>query len=112
MTENKQGFEKFVRTELDQSLVDPDANTRFRLNAMRREALQQHPEGLRHWLPATGLIAATVALMLVWMLPQEQADNGFDMVLADIEVLASDAGVDLLNDMEFYQWLEEGDGQS
>ncbi len=108
MTENRQGFEEFVRTELNQSLAGPDASTRLRLRTMRREALQQ-PGGFRLWLTAGGLVAATVVLMLVWMVPQERTDDGLDMVLADIEVLASDAGVDLLDDMEFYQWLEEDD---
>ncbi|MDQ7011061.1 MAG: hypothetical protein Q9M29_04510 [Mariprofundaceae bacterium] len=113
MKERKQSFEDFAKRELNALLVDPDAGTRMRLRAMRRDALRQQHQGmhLHPWLPATGLAAATIVLMLVWMLPREQVDPGFDMALSDIDVLASDADIDLLDGMEFYQWLGEINGR-
>jgi hypothetical protein len=46
------------------------------------------------------------AFVLIWMLPQQQVGNGLDVAMEDMELLASDIDVELLEDIEFYQWLQ------
>jgi hypothetical protein len=105
MTNEQQEFERFIRTKLDESVDALDGATRAHLIAMRREALAQGGKSRGWQLPAS-LAAAMAAFMLIWMLPQQQADHGVDAAMEDMDVLASDVDVELLENVEFYQWLE------
>jgi len=107
---DKQDFKTFARDHLNDSLDDIDGITRTRLSAIRSEAVSSRPPK-NNWFMLASLTTATAALMLIWVVPQQQSKHDFDttmtnIALEDINILASDIDVELLEDVEFYQWLE------
>ncbi|MFQ5518564.1 MAG: hypothetical protein ACE5E3_01045 [Mariprofundus sp.] len=105
-TETHKQFERLSRAILDETVENMDGATRMRLSAMRRAALASK-EKPRSWLLPSSLVTALAVLMLIWMVPQQQDNNGFDTPMEDIDLLASDVDLDLLDEVEFYQWLED-----
>jgi len=107
VTDKQQDFEEFVRVQLDESVDGMDAATRMRLAAIRHKALASDSKPPRRgWLLPASLATAMAAFVLIWMLPQQQVGNGLDVAMEDMELLASDIDVELLEDIEFYQWLQ------
>jgi hypothetical protein len=51
-------------------------------------------------------------LLMIWVIPHQQLDDGFEVALEEIDMLASEADFELLEEMEFYQWLEKNSGRS
>jgi len=103
----KHDFEAFALATLDETVDDMDGATRSRLASIRREALAagQHRRGW--WLPVS-LATAMTALALIWMIPQQQSNHETDIAaIEDLDLLASDVELDLLEDVEFYQWLDD-----
>ena len=61
------------------------------------------------WMPATGVAAAAIVTVMVMRGP-----NGVDVpmepdVAADFEILLEDESLEMLEDLEFYSWLEAAD---
>lgn len=111
-----------LRTLLDAEAGALDAATLSRLNRARQAALDAGLKSrLRRWpgwvlaLPATAC-----AVLAIWLLPMQTppaVDAGPELaeleallaepVAADGELLASDAPLELIDDWEFYAWLEQ-----
>jgi hypothetical protein len=98
----------------DESVDSLDAATLSRLNQGRHRALAElqraNPIGpsLR-WLPATGI--AAVALLAVMVM---RGSDGVDVIEApvtasDFEMLLEEDSLDMLEELEFYFWLEATD---
>ncbi|MFK7733953.1 MAG: hypothetical protein AB8B48_20190 [Pseudomonadales bacterium] len=98
-----------------------DAATLSRLHSARSAALQQKRGPQWHWMPIGGAITAAVLVVavlqvetdssqseLVESLPQlvDSAPANVD----DFELLASAADLELLEELEFYMWLESDQG--
>ena len=115
MTEEHRGsehqhFESFARRELDATLHGMDGSTRSRLNAMRQAALESGSRHRRGWLLPASLLTAMAAIALIWMLPQLPNPGGVDVAaIEDMDLLAADVGMDVLEDVEFYEWLKDHD---
>lgn len=114
------------RELFDEQVAHQDARTRSRLNQARQAALeaarQQHATG--HGLSARWLIpvgsATALALVVVTSvqvmntnadrpaaeLIASSADGNDASNVNDVDILASDADLELLQNMEFYAWLE------
>jgi len=104
----KHDFEAFSRKKLDETIDDMDGVTRARLAAMRRQAMVPNQSRRDWWLPVS-LATAMTALALVWMIPPPQGGSDMDMAaIEDMDLLAADVEMDLLEDVEFYQWLNDG----
>ncbi len=99
----------------DASVDGLDAATLSRLNRGRQAALSElarpGQEWLR-WLPATGVAAAVLLVMITLRGPGD-----VDRIIApaaDLDILLSDESIEMLEDLEFYSWLDiqelEGDG--
>ena len=92
-----------VRAELDKQLHSVDANVAARLSAARHRALDQlKPKS--HWQPLAGwAVAATlvVAVGLWW----QQTPSGNGLNPDDFEMLVSGDGIELYEELEFYDWL-------
>jgi len=116
-TENKTGpdadrdFEQRARAELQQRVAATSPAVRARLEAMAAAAAREVPRGSSRlrWslaLPAVGgLLAASLAVVLLWpakLPPEKPADAPAD----DLALLLNVDNLDLLERMEFYQWLE------
>lgn len=111
-----------LRDLLDAEAAALDAATLSRLNRARQAALDA---GLRSpALPWQGwtwtLPAAAVAVLALWLMPAlmpSAADSGpaladleallAEPAAADGELLASDAPLELIDEWEFYAWLEQ-----
>lgn len=98
----------------DGSVERLDAATLSRLNQARHAALAElsgrrsHGHWLR-WVPVTGVaVAAVVAIMVM------RGPNGVDIPVesvtsTDFEMLLDDESLEMLEELEFYSWLEASD---
>lgn len=103
-----------VRHALDDSVDNLDELTRARLQAARKRAVdsvgQRH--GWRTWLPlhtAVALPAGAVAMLLVAILAVQVYRTPPAITAPDAEVMEMLSAVDdleMLQNMEFYEWLE------
>ena len=98
----------------DGSVEKLDAATLSRLNQGRHAALEElhrsrpSAEWVR-WLPATGVAAAAIVTVMVMRGP-----DGIDIpvepdVAADFEILLEGESLEMLEELEFYSWLEAAD---
>lgn len=108
-------FEQKIKTSLDESAANLDANTRKRLADIRRQALNtqtNHAKPARwlaisHWLPSTSLaFGILLALFFVAQHQKSRVEFGQDQV-AVFEMLNSTDDLDTLSDPDFYLWADE-----
>jgi len=115
-TQDKSAEERLLegsKALFDSSVEDIDGATRARLHAARERALEELAPrarfgGPRLWIPAVAA-AALVALVTLPMLDQSGtgADTGFEsMAAADLEILLGEEELEMLAELEFYEWLE------
>jgi ferric-dicitrate binding protein FerR (iron transport regulator) len=93
-----------IRQQLDQQADALDELTVARLRAARMRALEKARHPRRRWLPVLGsaVAAALVLAMLVWHQPVELPGT-----LDDLDIVASGDDLDMIEDLEFYDWLDE-----
>ena len=95
----------------DDSVEQLDAATLSRLNQGRHKALQEvratGPAGQwARWVPAGGLAVAAVVAVVVWQgAPVEHVAPEAGAV-TDFEILLSEDSLDMLEDLEFYSWMD------
>ena len=104
-----------AKEAFDRSVDGLDAATLSRLNRGRQAALAEleHPDRQwQRWMPATGVAAAVLLVMITFGGPGE-----IDVINApatDLDILLSEESIEMLEDLEFYSWLDtqelEGDG--
>lgn len=102
-----------VRTQLDDDARDLDAATASKLNRARQHALDQ---GLvRRWsgyrFPAYAVAASIAAVLAVSVLvgvpePTEPISVAAASSADDLELLAGTEELEMIEDLEFYAWLE------
>jgi hypothetical protein len=113
-------LERKARGVFEHSVAELDGGTRARLTRARLEALRSLDERPRSelarpraWLAAVA--AAAAAISFAWLL----SDGGSDAppqsaevvaVSPDGELLLDDEELDMLEDLEFYTWLDEQTG--
>jgi hypothetical protein len=115
MKKTDEALAQAAKKAFDQSVDGLDAATLSRLNRGRQAALAELKSPGRQWLrwmPATGVAAAVVLVMMTFRGPGE-----IDVINApatDFELLLSEENIEMLEDLEFYSWLDsqeiEGDG--
>jgi len=105
------------RTKLlfDGSVSSLDPQTRSKLTQARYRALEElegsAPAGWRpRWIPAGVLAAGVLVLVMLWQ-GQPAVSPGtpaFDVAaLSDLEIILGDGDLGLLQELEFYAWLDE-----
>lgn len=108
-------LEEAARQMLRQGAEDIDAATASRLNRARQAALaglgDRRSAWLGGWQPALGA-AAVAGLALALWLGREPAPlpAKVDAALA-LEVLLADENLEMIEDLEFYDWLQADGGQ-
>jgi len=111
MNKTDEQLTQAVKEAFDQSVDGLDAATLSRLNRGRQAALAAassssvvaFQQWLR-WVPAIG-VAAAVLLMLTTL----QGPEDVDVITApasDLEILLSEESIEMLEDLEFYSWLD------
>lgn len=105
------------RTKLlfDEGVLSLDPQTRSKLTRARYRALEEleasAPAGWRpRWIPAGVLAAGVLAVVMLWqgqpaVSPETTA---FDVAaLSDLEIILGDGDLGMLQELEFYAWLDE-----
>jgi len=109
-----------VRAALDAGAGTLDAPTLARLRAARRAALARAgerrrwyawPAPPRAWLlPAGGFASLAVVALTVALFTASQPGAAPHTALEDVELLSSKADLELLDDLDFYAWLQTTGG--
>lgn len=106
-------FEKRVRADLKRSVQDLDPGLRARLGSMASAAARHSgTRGRKSWLlalPAGGGVAAAALMVFLW------TDKGVDPArhptgAEDLSLLLNVENLELLEQMEFYRWLDQQPG--
>ena len=104
-------FENNLKQTLDAGAARIDQSTRDELARRRRQVLDtagQAPSRNWLWVPAGGVAAALLAVLLVQpFLGNQMPDSTFaDKDDIDMEILLAEEGLELYEDLEFYEWLD------
>jgi len=107
MKKSDEQMAKQAKEAFDSSVEGLDAATLSRLNRSRHAALAEvsRPrEAWLRWIPASGIAAAMVLAVMMLQGPEE-----LDAVHAptnDLEILLGEESIEMLEDLEFYSWLD------
>ena len=98
----------------DQSVESLDAATLSRLNQGRQAALAKLQKGRSfghwsRWVPVTGVAAAALITVLVVRGPDEVRVQDVPVIISDFEILMNDEPLEMLEDLEFYSWIDSDD---
>ena len=116
MTEDRdEALLRRIRQQLDHSVESLDGETRSRLTSARSHALDAGRSRSRPaWLSAGGLALAS-ALIIAVVVGNLQPPGPEGALLVelledgqDLELVSTIENLELLEDLEFYYWLEEG----
>jgi len=100
-----------ARELFDDSVERLDAATLSKLNQGRQAALEELASGRRRgrwvrWAPATGM-AAAAAVAIVLLRGPAPVDDIVTPAFDDFEILISSDNLDMIEDLEFYLWIDE-----
>ena len=110
MKSSDERFTEDAKALFDESVERLDAATLSTLNRNRHEAVERARYAKRRWLrwaPAGG-VAAAIVVAIVLALP----GNGIDTLPAattDMDILLGEDSIEMLEDLEFYVWLDMQD---
>jgi hypothetical protein len=98
----------------DDSVDSLDAATLSRLNQGRHRALAELQRASSvgpwlRWLPATGIAAAALLAVMVMRGPDGVETIAGPATASDFEMLLEEDSLDMLEELEFYYWLEASD---
>ena len=106
-------FEARAKALFDDSVAALDGETQSRLNRGRQAALSEIRGRRSLWptlVPVTGVAAAAVvAVLVIGRAPEMEA---LDAPVTDIEILLDEDSLEMLEDLEFYSWMELADADS
>jgi len=102
-------FAEKAKKLFDESVEGLDGQTRSRLNRGRQAALEELTSAKPvwvHWAPAAGVAAAVVVAVVLWSgnLPVDELTP--EASAADFEILLTEDSFEMLEDLEFYSWID------
>ena len=114
LTDEQRQFAEQAKTLFDGSVDRLDAATLSRLNQGRHAALEELQKTRSagqwvRWIPATGVAAAAIVTVMVMRGPEPGELSIEPVTAADFEMLLEDESLEMLQDLEFYSWLEASD---
>ena len=110
-----EAFGKQAKDLFDESVDRLDAATLSRLNQGRHRALAELDRGQSgrgvwlRWVPVTGVAAAALVTVMVM---NGQAPNDQPVTASDFEMLLEEESLEMLDELEFYTWLELADTEA
>lgn len=109
-THDDDRFEAQAKELFDDSVERLDAATLSQLNQRRQAALAEASSAdssvqWGRWLPAAGVTAAAVVAVVMMQGTPTDVDLPSDEA-TDFELLLSDDNIDMIEELEFYDWLE------
>ena len=105
MTTVDERLQNRVRDALDAQSDAPDMLLQARLRAIRLNALDRarsHPRSFERLIPA-GTVAAAIIVALTFSLSRPPT---VEVVASDFELVTASQDIELIEDLEFYEWLE------
>ena len=102
-------FAEKARQLFGESVDSLDGATRSKLNRGRQAALAELQTGGRRWAqwaPVGGVAVAAVAAVIMWTGSPEIGDLATPEVASDMEILLTEDSLEMLEDLEFYSWIE------
>lgn len=95
-----------IREQLDRHAGSVDELAAARLATARRQALASRRSPARYWVPLSGIAAAAAVLLAVVVVHHAPRPDG------DWDPLMATEDIDLIEDMDFYAWLDETQSKS
>lgn len=108
--DKEKAFLEQVQQHLDRDAENLDDLTAARLAALRRTALAQPTRRVPGWLPVGGVAAATATLLAVVL--WNGTSGGLNGLPGDPALLAQVEDLELIEELEFYAWLDEIEANS
>ncbi len=111
-------FEESAKAAFDDSVGRLDAATLSKLNQGRQAALAEIASASpswrwSRWMPATGMAAAALVAVVVLRGPAPVDPlDGTNSTVTDFEILMSDAALDMIEELEFYTWIDVAEFES
>ena len=106
-------FEQKNKSLLDESIDDLSPDIARRLQQARYAALEKaKPRSLWSYYPqaiAATLVVTVISASLLFNVDDNVLNNTEIAMEADIEMLTSSEGLELMEDLEFMQWLAESE---
>ena len=102
-------FAEKAKQLFDESVEGLDGETHSRLNRGRQAALESLSSGRPvwvQWAPAAGVAAAAVFAVVLWTGNQPVDEVTPEAAAADIEILLTEDSFEMLEDLEFYSWID------
>ena len=111
--DDERAFEARTQAAFDASVGALDAATKSRLTQARVRALDELPGSLRkrwspRWLVPAGAAAAVALAAWLVLVPRPQPEEPMQIAaLGDLELLLAEEDLELIEELDFYAWLEE-----
>ena len=102
-------FAENAKQLFDESVEGLDGETRSRLNRGRQAALEEIKTGTPvwvQWAPAAGVAAAAVVAVVLWTGNRPLDVTTPAAAASDFEILLTEENFEMLEDLEFYSWIE------
>ena len=104
-------LEDRARALFEDSVERLDARTRSKLTQARNRALDEVTKGAARrrwiWAPAGGFALAAIVAVVMWSGGLRSGAEPDALALEDIDIVADSENLDMLEDVEFYTWLED-----
>ena len=101
-------LQQHIRQTLDDSVEQLDAGTLSAIRQCRARAVDAATEKPSHWFGLTaGAVATACVLLVAIMLVNHTPEPLPEVPVADIDMIASAEDLEILQALEFYEWLEE-----
>lgn len=113
MKQTDEDFGRQAKEVFDASVDRLDAATLSKLNQGRHAALAELDRPVRQWsrwVPATGVAAAVAIAVMVMQSPAPV--NELPSAVTDMEILLGEDSIEMLEDLEFYSWIDTVDLES
>ena len=110
--DGRSGLERSTKTVFDETVARTDGATRSRLNQARNRAMAEldapRPGWAGAWLPAGAATAAGLVLLVLMLGRLPDSDTALAPTVAtDLEILLETDDLELIEELEFYAWLDE-----
>jgi len=105
-------FSEKAKAVFDESVDNLDGETRSRLNRGRQAALAEIDRKRSAWIqwaPVGGVAAAALLAVVLWTGNPAVDELASPAMAADIEILLTEDSLEMLEDLEFYSWIELSD---